>query len=93
MPRRSLRKGEDSCKEEGSEDETVGGEHPAPAREDKEPNFWSLSDDCVILHHRNARTKLYVPDDAIFLIPLKYIDALLRTTGVIKSLMAFFECF
>ena len=44
-----------------------------------------MTDDCAITHHRISRTKLYVPDEVTFPIPLKYIDVLRRTTTDIDS--------
>ena len=38
-----------------------------------------------MIHHRTARTKLYVPDESIFPMPLKYIDVMRRTYTDIDS--------
>ena len=38
-----------------------------------------------MIHHRTARTKLYVPDESTFPIPLKYIDVMRRTYTDIDS--------
>ena len=51
----------------------------------EESDFWSITDDCIMLHHKKPRTTLYVPDDSSFPIPLKYIDIMRRTYTDIES--------
>ena len=43
-------------------------------------DFWSISGNFVYRHHVEPRVKLYVPREASFPIPLKYIDVT-RTTS------------
>ena len=69
-----------SEEEEDSADAARGDPQDA-----SEPDFWSISDDCVMIHHRQARIKLYVPDESTFPIPLKYIDVMRRTYTDIDS--------
>ena len=75
-----------SPEEEGSEAVPAEGDLQGPIQEvEAEPDFWSINDDVVIVHHRNSRSQLYVPDEATFPIPLRYIDVVRRTTTDIDS--------
>jgi len=70
-------KGLDSDEEAESSDDSPSSGADAPASEDLD--FWTVNDDVVIRHHRTPRTKLYVPEESTFPIPLKYLDILRRT--------------
>ena len=48
-------------------------------------DFWSVSDDCLIIHHVKERETLYVPDEASCPIPLKYLDVMRRTHTGLES--------
>ena len=79
------------CPERGREQEILPGESgglssPSPhqndsTRDDAEAKheFWSITGDFIHRHHVEPRVKLYMPKEASFPIPLKYIDVT-RTT-------------
>ena len=52
------------------------GPTPVIVGPEPEPDFWSMTSDTIVRHHRNPRTKLYVPDPADFPILTKYIDVM-----------------
>ena len=36
-------------------------------------DFWTITDDCLIRHHRHPRMSMYVPEQATCPIPLRYL--------------------
>ena len=45
--------------------------------EENGTHLCNTSDDFILCHHDVHRTKLYVPDETTFSIPLKYVDAMM----------------
>ena len=43
-------------------------------------DFWTITRDCLTIHHRNPRTRLYVPTSDDCPLPLKYLDVMRNTT-------------
>ena len=39
-----------------------------------EQDYWTINRETVVRHHRVPRTKLYIPDEKTFPIPVKYVD-------------------
>ena len=37
-------------------------------------DYWTITSDAIVRHHRLPRRRLYVPDPEDFPVPLKYID-------------------
>ena len=60
---------EDSSEEE-ADTQGAGGD----PQQSTVVDTWSITDDCVMIHHKWERTTLYVPDEATFPLPLEYID-------------------
>ena len=64
---------------ENLREESVGSssnpfQHSTPGDGAARGDFWSISANFIYRHHVEPRVKLYVPNEASFPIPLKYID-------------------
>ena len=65
---------EDTAEE--TSDSPAGGD---TSEEKSDADFWSFPGDTLIIHHANARTKLFVPTDDNCPMPVKYLDVMRRT--------------
>ena len=69
---------ENQAKEEAEE-----GEDQDIPTETKD--FWTVSGDLLVRHHRTPRLELFIPTEDLSPIPLKYIDVLRRTETDLES--------
>ena len=51
-----------------------------------EPDYWTLTNDVIIRHHKTPRTKKFMPDEVECPIPLKDIDILRKTRTDLDTL-------
>ena len=76
-PDKNLEKGYDSPEDEESDSDNAATDSQDPdafadgSAATEESDFWSITDDCIMLHHEKARTTLYVPEASSFLISFK----------------------
>ncbi len=69
---------------EQQEDEVFGTQEPGatqspPDLPTQQEDFWTVTSDALVRHHKTQRTELYVPTEQDSPIPLKYIDVIRRT--------------
>ena len=51
----------------------------------EEKDFWSMSGDNIIRHHKDPRKSLFTPSPEDFPVPLKYVDVTRRTETDLES--------
>ena len=85
--------------ERGKEQEVFRGKSdglssPTPLQDDStrddaeaKNDFWSVTGDFIYRHHVEPRVKLYMPREASFLIPVKYIDVTRTTDASLDVLL------